>query len=45
LRAAKTLGMKTVWISRETRVPPSVDVRVASVLSLPRLADDLARIG
>jgi putative hydrolase of the HAD superfamily len=42
LRAAKSLGMKTVWISREARVPPSVDVRVASVLSLPRLADDLA---
>jgi putative hydrolase of the HAD superfamily len=43
LRAAKTLGMKTVWISREARVPASVDVRVASVLSLPGLADDLAR--
>lgn len=42
LRAAKALGMKTVWISREPRVPPSVDVRIASVLSLPRLADDLA---
>jgi putative hydrolase of the HAD superfamily len=42
LRAAKTLGMKTVWISREARVPAPVDVRVASVLSLPRLADDLA---
>lgn len=44
LRAAKALGMKTVWVSREARVPPSVDVRVASVLSLPRLADDLARV-
>ena len=43
LRAAKSLGMKTVWISREARVPASVDVRVASVLALPRLADDLAR--
>jgi putative hydrolase of the HAD superfamily len=42
LRAAKALGMKTVWISREARVPSSVDVRIASVLSLPRLADDLA---
>jgi putative hydrolase of the HAD superfamily len=43
LRAAKALGMKTVWVSREVRVPLSVDVRVASVLALPRLADDLAR--
>ena len=42
LRAAKALGMKTVWVSREARVPASVDVRVASVLALPRLADDLA---
>src|SRR5262249_3028007 len=42
LRAAKSLGMKTVWVSREARVPASVDVRVASVLALPRLADDLA---
>ena len=41
LRAAKSLGMKTVWVSREARVPPSVDVRVASVLALPRLADNL----
>jgi len=45
LRAAKSLGMKTVWVSREARVPPSVDARVASVLSLPQLADDLARGG
>ncbi len=42
LRAAKALGMKTVWVSREARVPASADVRVASVLALPRLADDLA---
>jgi putative hydrolase of the HAD superfamily len=42
LRAAKSLGMKTVWIAREARAPAWVDVRVASVLSLPRLADDLA---
>jgi putative hydrolase of the HAD superfamily len=41
LRAAKALGMKTVWISREARVPASVDLRIASVLALPRLADDL----
>ena len=42
LRAAKSLGMKTVWVSREARAPACVDARIASVLSLPRLADDLA---
>jgi len=35
LRAAKRLGMKTVWVSRTTRRPPCVDVRLVSVLELP----------
>jgi putative hydrolase of the HAD superfamily len=35
LRAAKQLGLKTVWISRRTRQPPWVDVRIASILALP----------
>ena len=42
LRPAKRLGMKTVWVTREPRVPAYVDVRTASVLALPRL---LARLG
>jgi putative hydrolase of the HAD superfamily len=37
LRAAHRLGMSTVWVSRAKRKVPFVDVRVASVTSLPRL--------
>ena len=37
LRPAKRLGMKTVWITRESRTPAYVDVKTASVLALPRL--------
>ena len=36
LRAARQLGMGTVWVSRETRRVPYVDVRVSSVTQLPR---------
>ena len=36
LRTAKRLGARTLWISRETRCPPYVDVRLRSVLDLPR---------
>ncbi len=35
LRAAKRLGMKTVWISRSQRCPAYVDARMNSVLALP----------
>ena len=35
LVAAKKLGMKTVWVSTSYRQPPSVDVKVASVIQLP----------
>jgi putative hydrolase of the HAD superfamily len=35
LLTAKRLGMKTVWISRNTRQPPYVDARMASALTLP----------
>jgi putative hydrolase of the HAD superfamily len=42
LRPAKRLGMKTVWVTRETHAPPYVDVKIASVLDLPRL---LGRLG
>ncbi|MEW6687931.1 MAG: pyrimidine 5'-nucleotidase [Pseudomonadota bacterium] len=38
LRAAKRLGMSTVWVSREARRAPFVDLRVGSVTQLPRLA-------
>jgi putative hydrolase of the HAD superfamily len=37
LRAAKRLGMSTVWVSAERRRVPFVDLRVKSVTQLPRL--------
>jgi putative hydrolase of the HAD superfamily len=37
LRTARRLGMSTVWVSRAQRRVPFVDLRVASVLELPRL--------
>lgn len=37
LRAAKRLGMSTVWVSGERRRVPFVDLRVKSVTELPRL--------
>lgn len=36
LRTAKRLGMKTVWLSAATRQPAWVDVRLVSILDLPR---------
>jgi putative hydrolase of the HAD superfamily len=38
LRAAKRLGMRTVWISRSTGKPLYVDVKLRSVLALRRVA-------
>ena len=37
LRAAKRLGMSTVWVSGDTRRSPFADLRVKSVTQLPRL--------
>ena len=37
LRAAKRLGMSTVWVSPRTSRAPYVDLRVTSVTELPRL--------
>src|SRR5436853_40638 len=37
LRAAHRLGMSPVWVSSERRRAPFIDLRVASVLELPRL--------
>lgn len=41
LRVAKSLGMKCVWISRDRRHPAFVDVRIESVLDLPRVMHKL----
>lgn len=35
LMTAKKLGMRTVWVSKETRKPLCVDIKIASVLDLP----------
>jgi putative hydrolase of the HAD superfamily len=37
LRTAHRLGMFTVWVSREKRRVPFVDLRITSVIELPRL--------
>src|SRR4029077_19477555 len=37
LSAAHRLGMSTVWVSRERRRVPFIDLRVRSVVELPRL--------
>jgi putative hydrolase of the HAD superfamily len=37
LRTAKRLGMATVWVSREKRRVPYVDLRISSVTQLPGL--------
>jgi len=37
LRTAKRLGLATVWVSREKRTVPYVDLRIASVTELPGL--------
>ncbi len=41
LQAAKRLGMKTVWISRSHGRPAGVDLKLPSVLALPRAAGRL----
>jgi putative hydrolase of the HAD superfamily len=41
LQTAKRLGMKTVWVSDELRVPSYVDEQIRNVMELPRL---LARL-
>lgn len=41
LQAAKRLGMRTVWVSGETRNPPYVDVKVRNVMELPRMLQRL----
>lgn len=42
LRTAKTLGMKTVWVSREQRAPSYVDVKISNLSELRRTLPKLA---
>jgi putative hydrolase of the HAD superfamily len=43
LRAARRLGMATVWVSRQPRAPGYVDARVVSIRELPRQIGRLRR--
>jgi putative hydrolase of the HAD superfamily len=43
LRAARRLGMATVWVSRQPRAPGYVDARVVSIRELPRRVGRLRR--
>ena len=45
LVAARKLGMKTVWITREARRPAWLDVAASSVRQLPRLLPALGVVG
>ncbi len=38
LRAARRLGLKTVWVTRDLRSPAFVDAKIASIFALPRVA-------
>jgi len=38
LRAARRLGLRTVWVTRDSRSPAFVDAKIATILSLPRIA-------
>lgn len=37
LRAAKRLGMRTVWVNAENKSAPCVDVKIRDVMQLPRV--------
>ena len=43
LATARRLGMKTIWVSREPRRPAWLDVRVNSVMDIPRMLPRLAK--
>ena len=42
LKAAKRLGMKTVWVDRSTKAPAYVDVNISTIAHLPRMLSRLA---
>ena len=44
LRAAKRLGLRTVWVADALGCPPYVDACVRSVREIVRLADNLGRL-
>jgi len=42
LRAAKRLGMRTVWVNAENRSASCVDVKIRNVMQLPRVLSRLS---
>jgi putative hydrolase of the HAD superfamily len=43
LRAARRLGLKTVWVTRDLRSPAFVDAKIGSIFALPRVASRMGR--
>ncbi len=43
LRAAKRLGMHTVWVNRGNQNSPCVDVKIRDVMQLPRMLGQLTK--
>ena len=41
LQTAKRLGMRTVWVDATMRLPAYVDVKIRSVMELPRVLSRL----
>jgi len=41
LRAARRLGLRTVWVTRDPRSPAFVDAKIGTILSLPRIASHM----
>ena len=41
LRTANRLGMKTVWVTRESKAPGYVDFKIASLSQLQRMLPQL----
>ncbi len=42
LRAAKRLGMRTVWVNTSSQDSPSVDVKIRDVMQLPKVLNRLS---
>jgi putative hydrolase of the HAD superfamily len=41
LQTAKRMGMKTVWVSKQTIAPSHVDIKIRNVMELPRVLSRL----
>jgi putative hydrolase of the HAD superfamily len=43
LRAAKRLGMQTVWVNTGNKIPDCVDVKIRDVMQLPGVTHRLVK--